>query len=539
MVKKSRCSIFAGVLRKAVKVLLCKSLRVVSSFIMEKYYYIKLATARDLSGADRALFRALEIFPGFLAWSTILGMVAASYFIPVWAAIFIIAFDVYWLVKTVFLSFHLRANFERMRQNLKIDWYERLSRLHSEHIWQLVILPMSKEPYEVVRDSVEALKRSMWPKNRMIIILATEERYADKGIGSRVKDEYRTIFPNLLITVHPSNIYGEMPGKGSNESWAAKKAKEEFVDRHGIPYENIIVSSFDIDTRIYPQYFEILTWHFLTTENPLKSSYQPVPIYNNNIWLAPALSRVVATSGTFWQMMQQERPERLTTFSSHSMSFKTLVDLDFWQKNIVSEDSRIFWNSLLFYDGDYKSIPLSYPVSLDANLAPNFWGTAKNVYKQQRRWAWGAENFPYVVFGLIKNKNITFYKKAYYVFNMIEGFWSWSTNAILIFALGWLPLLLGGREFNQLVLAYNLPQITRIIMTLAMAGLFTSAIISLKLLPPRPKEYKKSKNLSMVLQWLLVPITVIFFGAIPALDAQTRLMLGKYMGFWITPKERR
>ena len=428
-----------------------------------------------------------------------------------------------------------------MHENLKIDWRERISRLHAEHILHLVILPMSKEPYEVVRDTILALKQSGWPKEKMIIVLSYEEQYENSGkeIAARVKEEFGDIFPNFFVTMHPKEIEEEIPGKGSNESWAAKFIKENFVDQKKIPYENIIVSSFDIDTRIYPQYFEVVTWHFLTTKNPIKSSYQPVPVYNNNIWNVPAISRVVATSGTFWQMMQQERPERLTTFSSHSMSFKSLVDMNFWQKNIVSEDSRIFWNALLFYDGDYNSVPLSYPISLDANLAPTFWGTVKNVYKQQRRWAWGTENFPYAAFGFIKNKNIMLRKKVYYLFSMIEGFWSWSTNAIMIFVLGWLPLLLGGREFNQLVLAYNLPQITRIIMTLAMAGLVTSAIISMKLLPPRPKEYGKWKNLSMVLQWILVPFTIIFFGAIPALDAQTRLMLGRYMGFWITPKERK
>ncbi len=310
-----------------------------------------------------------------------------------------------------------------------------------------------------------------------------------------------------------------------------------------------MVSSFDIDTQIPKQYFELLAWQFLTAKNPVQTSFQPVPIYNNNIWDAPALSRVVATSGTFWQMMQQERPERLTTFSSHSMSFKTLVGLDFWQTNIVSEDSRIFWNALLYYDGDYESLPLSYPVSMDANLAPTFWGTVKNVYKQQRRWAWGVENFPYVVFGFIKNsaqdgssaggKKIPFKTKLYYTFNMIEGYWSWSTNAIMIFALGCLPVLLGGRAFNNLVLAYNLPNITRIIMTCSMVGLVASAIISMKLLPSRPKHYGKRRHAYMVLQWLLVPFTITIFGSIPAIEAQTRLMLGKYMGFWITPKHRK
>lgn len=508
---------------------------------MMKSDYLKIGRASELKGRDRAAYRLLEILPGFLSWFTIFLVIFLSWLEPVWVAIFIIVFDVYWLVKTVYLSFHLRVNWKRLKNNLKIDWEERLNNLKWRHLRQLVFLPFYKEDLSVVDGALESLLSSSWPKEKMIVVLASEERAGESAgeVCRKITEKYNGKFGHFLATTHPKNIPGEMAGKGSNIAWAAEKARIEILDKNNIRYENVLVSAFDIDTRIYPQYFECLAWHFLTCEKPYRSSFQPVPLYNNNIWDAPALSRVVATSGTFWQMVQQERPERLATFSSHSMSFSSLYEIGYWQTNMVSEDSRIFWNHLLFYNGDYRVVPLSYPVSMDANLAPSFWKTAANVYKQQRRWCWGVENVPYLLFGFIKNKAIPFSKKLRFSFVQLEGFWSLATNPLLIFMLGWLPLLLGGQEFNSTLLSYNLPRITRFLMTIAMVGLIGSAIISLSLLPPRPKNYKFYSKFFMLIQWGLIPFTILLFGAIPGLDAQTRLMFGKYMGFWVTPKYRK
>lgn len=502
--------------------------------------YLRIGRASELSGKDRIIYRLLEILPGLLSWGTIISVIVLSWKKPVWVAIFIILFDVYWLVKTIYLSFHLRMNWKRMKQNLKTDWYERLENMKWSHVMQMVVLPFYKEEYEVIKQTLEDLCKTKWPKDKMIIILAREERAGNESenVSQKIYKEYEHKFGHFLTTKHPKDIEGELAGKGSNIAWAAEKARTEILNKNNIKYENVLVSAFDVDTRIYPQYFECLTWHFLTTEKPFRSSFQPVPVFNNNIWQAPALSRVVATSATFWQMIQQERPERLATFSSHSVCFKTLYEIGYWQKNMVSEDSRIFWNGLLRFNGDYTVIPLSYPVSMDANLAPNIFKTAVNVYRQQRRWTWGVENVPYLLFGFMKNKAISFGKKLRFSFVQLEGFWSLATNPLLIFMLGWLPLVLGGAEFNTLLLSYNLPRITRILMTIAMVGLVGSAVISFKLLPPRPKEKKRYKNIFMVFQWLLIPFTILFFGAIPGLDAQTRLMFGRYMGFWVTPKYR-
>ncbi|MDD5032773.1 MAG: glycosyltransferase family 2 protein [Candidatus Pacebacteria bacterium] len=509
--------------------------------VLDKRPYLKIGRASELSGNDRIIYRILEMLPGFLMWFTIIGVVFLSWFKPVWVALFIIVFDVYWLIKTAYLSLHLRANWQRMKSNIETDWHKRLMNMKWQHLYQMVLLPFYKEDFGVIEDAVVSILNSDWPKEKMIIILASEERAGATAAenAKKIFEKYGDKFAHFLITKHPKNIPGEMAGKGSNIAFAAEEARKEILDKNNIPYEDVLVSAFDIDTRVYPKYFLCLTWHFLTAEKPYKSSYQPVPLYNNNIWQSPALSRVVATSGTFWQMIQQERPERLATFSSHSIPFKALYEIGYWQKNMVSEDSRIFWNFLLFYDGDYRVVPLSYPVSMDANLAPSFWRTSLNVYKQQRRWTWGVENVPYILFGFLKNKSIPLAQKLRLAFVQIEGFWSLSTNPLLIFMLGWLPLALGGQEFNNMLLSYNLPRITRLLMTIAMLGLVGSAILSFKLLPKRPDGKKFYNVVYMFFQWVLIPFTIIVFGAIPGVDSQTRLLLGKYMGFWVTPKYRK
>jgi len=504
--------------------------------------YLNVGRARDLKGKDRIIYRSFEILPGFLTWLTLGALFLGSRLFPVYIAFFIIIFDLYWLIKTVYLSVHLRVNWKKMRHYMNLDWQERLRNFKYDHIWQMIILPFYKESFDVVSTTLESLASANWNRRKMIVVLAYEERAGAEAekIAQKAVLKYKEKFTHLLMVRHPKDLPGEMAGKGSNSAFAAEEARKEILDKNNIKYDDVLVSAFDIDTRVYPQYFLCLTWHFLTCEKPYRSSFQPVPVYNNNIWDAPAFSRVVSTSGTFWQMIEQERPEQLVTFSSHSMTFKSLYKLGYWQKNIVSEDSRIFWSSLLRFDGDYRVIPISYPVSMDANIGPSFWQTIKNVYKQQRRWAWGtSENAVYILFGFLKNKKISLKTKFQQVFIQFEGAWSAATNPLIIFFLGWLPLALGGEAFNKTILSYNLPRMTRDIMTLAMIGLIVSTIISMSLLPSRPPGKKKYKYLFMILQWILIPITIPIFGSIPNIDAQTRLMFGKYLGFWVTPKYRK
>ncbi|MFT5849217.1 MAG: hypothetical protein ACI9H6_000017 [Patiriisocius sp.] len=500
----------------------------------------KVGRATELSGKDRRFYRLLEILPGVASWGTLIGVLWMSNYKPFIAAYFIIGFAIYWVLKTAFLSYHLRYNWKRLRHHLSLDWQMMVERFEFGHMYQLIVLPFYEESEEIVNATLQSIADTRYDKKSILIVLAAEERAGEgaQKVANAMKAKWGDTFGSFLVTTHPKDVPGEMAGKGSNAAYAAEQARLVLLDPHGIRYNHVLVSIFDIDTVLYPEYFNCLIWHFMTAPNPLKSSFQPVPIFNNNIWEAPAVARVVAMSSTFWEMVQQERPERMATFSSHSVSFQALYEVGYWQSNMVSEDSRIYWNLMFANDGVYDVIPLSYPVSMDANAAPTLWGTVKNVYKQHQRWTYGVENFCYIIFHFTKNKKIPLRKKISVGFQQAEGYWSLVTNPIMLFILGWAPIFLGTQEFHQTVLSYNLPILVRDLLALAMFGLVISSIISLTMLPPRPKDKSRLKYIVLAVQWVLVPATMIIFSAIPGLHSQTRLMLGKYMGFWVTPKTR-
>ncbi len=549
---------------------------------------------------ERKWQRRLEILPGILTWATLLGLPLLSYLVPVWVAIFIIAFDIYWIYRTFFISYYSVKGYLNLKEGEQIDWQERCENINQkknylqklqlklkelnqksknvkwwqrqirkqikkekkrlkEHIqevsniieknvdilnWKeivnVVLLPTAGEGAEVIEPAIQAIADSVFPNQQIIILLATEEREPEEHRLKKVnylKNKFQGIFRDFLVTVHQVKA-GEMKCKASNATFAAKRL-QEYLDKRNIDYEKVIFSNFDCDSVCHPQYFSALTYKYITNPKRLQHAYQPIPVYHNNLWDTNAFVRVIVTSSTFWHIYQSTRKE-MVTFSSHSEPFATLVKVGFWPVNMISEDSIIYWKGFSYFHGDYTVEPIYLPISLDAVLAENYWKTIKNQYFQKRRWAYGIENFPVIMRAIWPDKKIPFSKKIAVAFEMLEGHHSWATAPFILAFLGWLPLILGGTHFNESVLAHNLPFITRYLMTLAMAGLLISMSLSFLLMPERPAKYSRRKYVYMLLQWILVPIIAPTLGAIPAIDSQTRILIKKYFGeFWVTEKVRK
>ncbi|PWB38247.1 MAG: hypothetical protein C3F02_04550 [Parcubacteria group bacterium] len=493
---------------------------------------------------DYYSYRLLEIIPGLLIWATFVGAVIISILSPIIGIYIIIAFDVYWVLRVTYLTIFLVMSWFQYQKARRVSWWPKLQADFSgwSEYYHIIFLPTAGEPLSIVETTFNNLANIVnYDKKKMIVVLAGEERKTEQfaEVTENILAKHESIFYKILITTHPDNIPGEIAGKGSNLFNAGHEAKK-YIDAEKIDYKKIIVSTFDIDTITHPDYFAYLTYKFLSHANPYRASFQPMAFYNNNIWKSDVITRIVANSTTFWLLTDLARPARLFTFSSHSMSWQALVDVGFWQNNIVTEDSRIFLQCLIHYDGDYQVEPMHIPVSMNTVYVGTFWRSMKNQYRQMRRWAYGVEHFPYMVWHFRLAKKMPRTKKWIYIWNQTEGVYSWATAPLIILIMGQLPLYVAEKQHLTTVLTQNAPLIMEALMRYGMFGLLIVAFLSVTILPPLPpqknKYYKFYIYPWMFAQWIIFPVTMIIFGSVPAVDAQTRLMFGKYLGFWVTEK---
>jgi len=485
--------------------------------------------------------RILEVVPGLLIWLTFIFGVLFSFIKPIWVIYFIILFDLFWVLRLLYFILYLLISWSKYRRVIKTDWFSKLrEKAGWEKKYHLLFLPTYKEPIDVLENTFNELCKINYPLDKFIVVLGGEKKEEEEFLEriKPIREKYAGRFHKFIVTVHPL-AEDEIQGKGSNLNYMGRQAKK-YIDEEGIPYDEVIVSSFDVDTVTHPQYFAYLTYLYMTVPEPTKASYQPVALFGNNIWSASPIVRISAFGTTFWLLSELARPDRLWTFASHSMSFKMLTDVGFWQKDIVTEDTRIFLQGLTHYHGNYRVVPIHMPVSMDAVTGKNLWQASKNLYKQQRRWAWGVEHFPYLVMKFRRDKLIPLRTKIKFLWNHVEGMYTWAVAPVLIFVLGYLPLITGHEAAEARALFQNAPYTLETLMRIAMLGVFVSAILSLTLLPPRPTTLPKHKYLIMILQWALLPVTFVVFGSLPAIDAQTRLMLGGRfrLGFNVTEKKR-
>lgn len=420
------------------------------------------------------------------------------------------------------------------KQNVERLVERPLCMLPSKVIHALIIATYN-ESRDILEPTIQSTLASKYDLSKVILILAYEERggpEVEKQALQLMKDYKGKVMYSAAIK-HPSDIPGEVIGKGGNVTWAGRQL-QKYLEKEKIDPLRVIVTTLDSDNRPHALYLSALTYTYCSTEDPRYVSYQPIPMYTNNIWDAPSPMRVIATGNSFWNIVLSMRPHMLRNFSSHAQGMKPLIDCDFWSVRTIVEDGHQFWRTYFRYDGKHEVYPIYLPIYQDAVLSSTYRKTLKAQFIQLRRWAWGASDIAYVAQkGFRKKSKVPRVDMIFKFARLVEGHVSWATASLILAFGALIPVLVQPKNY----VAQSLPHIASNIETLALTGIFVTLFLSFKSLPPKPERYKNHRNIFMVLQWVLLPVTTIAYNTMAAIYSQTRLMFGKYLGtFDVTDK---
>lgn len=532
-------------------------------------------------------YRVLEILPGALSYSMILLLFVLSWVSPMVGSYYLLLIIAVTLVKAVGIVYRTVQGYNAASRAEKVNWHERMMDLANPHdryeqlilekrrefefeehvenlkmlsvgkdlllsektlgsdggamrvnfpdprkIYHAVIMVAYNEGLETLIPTVEAVRASSFENERIIFVFGYEERGGEemrknaKILAEKFKDDFFQFIP----VMHPKDLKGEIQGKGPNLNYAAVELAN-FVRKKRIPFENVIVTSLDSDNKMSRWYLDYVAYKFIVHPNRQRLSYQPVSLFTNNIWDAPAPMRIIAISNSFFNIISSMRSHTLKNFASHSQPLLALSEMGFWSKKTIVEDGHQYWRSLFFFHGDYEVLPIHVAIYQDAVIEETFLKTLKAQFIQLRRWDYGASDVAYVGVRLFSKDRKTKGKMAFFpllakFIRLLEGHVTLAAISPMVAFGGWIPKLINYRSKDLLM--FNLPNTISLIQVFASGGLMITILLSLKMLPPRPKNIKKPKIL-MVVQWLLMPVVAIVYQSFTAFYSQTRLMLGRYM----------
>lgn len=526
---------------------------------------IEIPYAKDRKGH----YRFFEILPGMLSYLLLAMPFILSLINVTLAAFCVLLYMLIYVTRGLGVAARGVQAFRTLRRYQTYDWAEmlkeqsvgkvdgrrKLPNWHREIVERLaenpsdlmpdeqihaIIIATVRESREILEPTIQSVIANNFDKKKVILVLAYEGR-----AGLQTEDQaneliaaYKDNFLDAMAIKHPADITGEVVGKGGNVTYAARQLQKHLKTKKIAP-ERVIITTLDADNRPDKQYLPALSYIYAAAPDPHRISVQPVTMYTNNIWDAPAPMRVIATGNSYYNIVLALRPHLLRNFSAHAQSLSSLIDTNFWSVRTIVEDGHQFWRSYFRFDGQYRVLPLYIPIYQDAVLTNSYRKTLKAQFIQLRRWTYGASDIAYVVDkGFFKPNNVPRFDLIAKTLRLTEGHISWAVAPILVLFAGYVPALFYHQDQGTAgVISYTLPLILSNIQRFAMVGGILLIFIALKTLPPRPARYRRHRSLFMLLQWVYLPVTTIGYNCFAALYSQTRLMFRRYIDkFDVTEK---
>ncbi|TME84279.1 MAG: hypothetical protein E6I45_02025 [Chloroflexi bacterium] len=407
-------------------------------------------------------------------------------------------------------------------------------------LWHVALIPTYTEPFEKLYETVAALARTDYPRHLLMVAIITRETDLEgRENVARLRELFADRFLHFFHVLDPLEP-GIVVGKSSAMAYGGRWLYRELTDRLGFDPRKVVVTDLDADYRVHPQYFGYLTYTFLSDPDRYRRLYQPVPMFHNNLWETPMPVRLVAVGATHVQMWRSLTPEKLISFSSYAVSLATIHEVDYWATDAIPEDSRFYWKSFFRYSGEFRAVPLFIPMYGDAVRARSYPRSLVQQYMQIRRWAWGVTDIPFYIRNALAHSEIPRGQRVRRLLDLWLDHINWAIAPFVLIFGSNIPLLIsrwfGGSDFARSTLGQQLPVYASLLLTGAFCCLLVLIYVEDQIAPARPPEWGRGMRILSRIQWLFVPVVGLLFSNLPALDAQTRLMTGRYLEYRVTEK---
>jgi hypothetical protein len=498
-----------------------------------------------LSRQRKLFIRLLECFPLCAALIIISSLVWGPLLAPMPFIFAILAFHVYWLWRALINGASAFKGYILLNRYKNTDWRAKFEIARAggkvpfawAEIRHIVIIPNYTEGIDKLRMGLDSIAASPVAQ-QIVAVLAMEER---EGAAARVKaatlvEEYAGKIGRVFPTFHPYGLPGEVVGKSSNENWAARRATERLIDVEGGDITAYTITSCDVDTVFRADYFPCLAYHFATNPHRYLRFWQGPIFYYNNIWHVPAPARLQHALSGMTHLGRLSRSFFRMVFpqSTYSLSLKMAHDVGFWDPDIVPEDWHMFLKCYYALGGKVDTETMYTPIYMDGIRSKTYFRTFANYYDQNRRHAWGCSDIPYAACQFIDHPEIPFFARFRRLWSLVESHILWSTQWWLITAGRTIPFALMAIGLVELPEWYKF--VDKWLLVPTGGTLLLMIILDTMSRPKRPAKWPIWLFPVQYAQWFLMAFITFWTSAMPGLDAQARLAIGKRLEYRVTEK---
>ncbi|KAH6578858.1 hypothetical protein BASA50_000115 [Batrachochytrium salamandrivorans] len=355
----------------------------------------------------------LQRLPGVWYLTFLVFVTLGPIYSPILFSFLYVVMHGFFIVNNIRMAMSVRSIYLAAREHSSTDWAEKYClttgaasaadpsrELPLDDVMHVVIIPNYKEEMDTLCETLEVLASHSHALAQYKICLAMEATETGSDVKAQtLLRQFQDQFYDLTFTIHPSNIPGEVRGKSSNVSWAARE-----MARRSSPSSRSreILTVMDADTCFAQDYFSAVAYHYAVSKPADRkiTMFAPCTVFDRNASSVPVFVRTadMVWSAGVMSNLAASSPIKVPC-SAYSLAMDLAVGVGFWDTDpgSIGEDMHMYLKCFFATEGRVLVHSIASPAS-QCNIQGSSWfDTMRQRYIQSKRHMWGSLDAGYII----------------------------------------------------------------------------------------------------------------------------------------------